>query len=102
MKISVEELVAIIVEEVVIQLQKKGIKINRVKSNEAHKSIAFDSNQTIHNFEFSGYKRPLITEEKIIQLKSNIKEISVPQNTIFTPSALDLVRKRKIKINKDG
>lgn len=44
------------------------------------------------------YKTPLLTELHILELDLGVVEIEVPIKTIVTPSAQDLIRKRKIII----
>ena len=48
----------------------------------------------------SKYKTPLLTEAHILEIDKKIKEIEVPEKTIITPSALDLIKKRNIIITK--
>jgi len=46
------------------------------------------------------YKTQLLTAAHILELDLEIKEIEVPEKTIVTPSALDLIRERKILLKK--
>ncbi len=96
MNISLEEIILLIVKEVIAELTKKGIKIDDEIKNldiieNSHRKIKMD---------FSEYKTPLITEAHVLDLSKEIVEIEVPLNTIITPSAKDLINKRKITITK--
>jgi len=90
--ISLEEIIKLVVKEVIKELQKKGIQIDSdfpIRDNSSDK----------YRFEMEKYKSKLLTESNIAELGTNINEIEIPKKTIITPSAKDLIRKRKIKIS---
>jgi hypothetical protein len=97
MNISLEQLTEIILRELILELNKRGIKIDlpSIKKNGLNSA---KQNSNIIEFTFEGYKTPLVTEERILNLDKTINEIIVPPKTIFTPSSMDLINKRKIKI----
>lgn len=100
MKIYIEEIVTLVVKEVEKELKKRGIEIDYScsgKNSDCTKSIS----KTIE-LTFEGFKTPLVTEEKVLSLNENIREVVVPKKTIITPSAFDLIKKRKIKITKQN
>lgn len=100
MNISLEELVVLVINEVVKELQKRGINIDSTLPKEHYQKEISVSKGNSKKLDFTGFITPLITEEKVFELNENITEIIVPVNTIITPSAMDIIRKRKIKINK--
>ena len=100
MKISLDELIALITKEVVKELNNRGIKIDNSYLNNSNCGCTKESTQKSIELDFTGYVTPLVTEEKINELSESISEIVVPKNTIITPSAVDLIKERNIKINK--
>ncbi len=94
--ISLEEIVALVVKEVVLELTKRGIQIGDEISN----IPKFKASSNKIKIDMSKYKTPLLTEACILEIDTEIKEIEVPKKIIITPSALDLIRERKITITK--
>ena len=101
MKITLEELTGLILKELILELKKRGIEIDFSTNSKIKSQINFDR---YHDHEvklnFEGFKTPLVTEKSILKLNREVSELIVPRNTIFTPSSLDLINKRKIKIIK--
>jgi len=95
-KISLEEIISLVVKEVITELSRRGIQVSGNSNNVS----AADMNKQKVKFDLSEYKTPLLTEERILELNSEVSEIEVPLKTIITPSAQDLIRKRKIIITK--
>lgn len=96
MKISLEEIISLVVEEVIKELSRKGIQVDGRFNNVSQKNI--DKQKVKLNL--SEYKTPLLTEAHILDLDEGVKEVEVPLKTIVTPSAQDLIRQRKIIITK--
>ena len=96
MKISLEEIISLVVKEVVAELANRGIQVDGNSEITLSKSI----NSKKIKMDLSEYKTPLLTEDHILKMDSDIVEIEVPIKTIVTPSAQDLIRKRKIIITK--
>lgn len=96
MKISLEEIISLVVKEVIAELAKKGIQVDGEINNF---SMADTTKQKV-KMDFKEYKTPLLTEARILELDSEVAEIEVPIKTIITPSAQDLIRKRNIIITK--
>lgn len=101
MNISLEELTILILRELILELKRKGIKIDLASNNFANKNTD-KPNAQISDLKFDGFKTPLVTEERILNLNKEVNEIVVPSNTIFTPSSMDLIKKKKIKITKQN
>lgn len=96
MKISLEEIISLVVKEVIAELARKGIQVDGEINNF---SMADTTKQKV-KMDFKEYKTPLLTEARILELDSEVVEIEVPVKTIVTPSAQDLIRKRNIIITK--
>jgi len=93
---SLEEIVALVVKEVILELSKKGIQIDGEISN----LINTRNSRRKIKLEMKKYKTPLLIEANILELGLGIEEIEIPEKTIITPSACDLIRERKIIIKK--
>ena len=96
MDISLEQIITIVVKEVISELSRRGIHIE----SEISKGTKNVQSRKKIRIELKEYKTPLLTENHILEMDSNIDEIEVPLKTLITPSAKDLVRNRKIKITK--
>ena len=95
MKISIEELIELIVREVISELTKRGIDVDLDDNNVSAKSSFIKTNFEI---DMSNYRTPLLTENNLSMLDSNIVEIIVPAGTIITPGARETIRKKKLII----
>lgn len=96
MNISLEKIISLVVKEVIAELTKRGIHVDGEVGNIPN----VDKNQRKIKLELKEYKTPLLNEARILDMDLSIEEIEVPQKTIITPSAQDLIRKRKIIITK--
>lgn len=96
MKISLEEIISLVVKEVIAELAKKGIQVD----GEINSFSKTDTTKQKIKLDLKEYKTPLLTEARILELDSEVVEIEVPIKTIITPSAQDLIRKRNIIITK--
>ena len=100
MKISLEDIIAMVVKEVIAELSKNGIEIETGKRSFTQ-STSVKNEKTQHKMDLSKFKTPLVTEEQISNLGSSIEEIIVPKGTLLTPNARDLIRKRKLVLISD-
>ena len=101
MKISLEDIVAMVVKEVVAELSKQGIEIEMGNSTYSQNASFTQKEKTQYKMDLSKFKTPLVTEEEILNLSSSVKEIIVPKGTLLTPNARDLIRKRKLTLISD-
>jgi len=100
-KISLEDIVAMVVKEAVAELSKQGIEIEMGNSSFSQNISFSQKEKTQHKMDLSKFKTPLVTEEEILNLSSSVKEIIVPKGTLLTPNARDLIRKRKLTLISD-
>ena len=96
MSISLDEIISIVVKEVIAELARRGIQVENGTSN----NLSTNADRKKTKMDLSEYKSPLLTESHILKMDSDIVEIEVPVKTIVTPSAQDLIRKRRILITK--
>jgi hypothetical protein len=93
LKISIEELVELVTREVIAELTKLGIEVDNISMTTKTTSI-----KTSIEIDMSGYRTPVLTENNLSSLDSNITEIIIPVNTIITPGARNIIRKRNLII----
>ena len=96
MKISLEEIISLVVKEVIAELARKGIQVD----GEINSFSKADTTKQKIKLDLKEYKTPLLTEARILEFDSEVVEIEVPIKTIITPIAQDLIRKRNIIITK--
>ncbi len=101
MKISLEDIVAMVVKEVIAELSRKGVEIEIGNSSVSQSIVSLQKEKVQHKMDLSKFKTPLVTEEQVLNLGSSIKEIIVPKGTLLTPNARDLIRKRKLTLISD-
>ena len=95
MQISIEKLVELITREVISELLKRGIAVDhKTEIN----SFSENLKSTSIEMDMGSYKTPLITENSLLSLGPGITEIIVPEKTIITPSAKDVIRKKKLNV----
>ena len=95
MQISIEELVEVITRQVISELVKRGITVDY---NTKMNSFSGNLKRTNIEIDMSNYKTPLLTENNVLSLSSDITEIIIPGRTIITPGAKDVIRKKKLNI----
>lgn len=98
MNISIEKLVEIIVREVVTALLKQGVEINFDSHEKDPLNLKLSKRQTI---DMSNYKTPVLTENHLLSLEPEVTDIEIPEETILTPGAKDIIKKRKLIINNN-
>jgi hypothetical protein len=122
-QISIEQLVASIVREVVSELVRRGITVTggahlapaAVGTAGTHSAPAPATTgrgthaQTVTTtplsaaagtveIDMSGYRTPILTEDYLTRLAPMVSTLIVPCSTVLTPGARDLIRKKKLSI----
>ncbi len=93
MDVNIERIVEMVTREVLRQLGNPGAPIIEAGSASAAQPLT-----GVARIDMSKYKTPLITERDMLTLHELTREILVPQGTILTPRARDLIRKKNITI----
>lgn len=98
MKIPVKNLIELIVKQVIEAIIEQGGEIDfsgmediRVKQNRPEVSTSFE-------IDMSRYKTPVLTESLILEAGQETIEIIIPEKTIITPGARDIIKKKKLII----
>ncbi|MBN2103363.1 hypothetical protein JW835_04900 [bacterium] len=98
MQIAIEELIRKITREVIRELSRQNITI-LVKDG----TLASQNQNSIHQTriekpDMSKYKTPILTENHIQRLHELTGEVVIPEGTVITPKARELLREKRIKI----
>lgn len=97
MQVSFEKLVELIISEVINELAKQCIKIDF--SKRYYPEIESDKKVKSYEVDMSKYKTPVLTENHINDISSEVVEILIPAKTILTPGAKELIKKKGLTIN---
>ena len=113
MKISIEEIVEIITKEVIKELLRQGIKLEQSLADKTEPVVktgvlevnmnGFKTPPVVKNevleVNMNGYKTPILSANSFENIAPEIKELVVPEKTIITPEASDIIRRNNIKIS---
>jgi hypothetical protein len=93
-EISLEKIIEIVAKEVIKELDKNGFTVDQSalgleEQNNKKRSLIMD---------LSEYKTPILTENNLGFLDNDVCEIIVPENTIITPGAMGIIKKRTLTI----
>ena len=99
MKISIEKLTELIVREVIIILIQKGYRLDPSSSkNNNLKQSAFSEHKQLV-IDMSSYKTPVVTENHLSSIAAEIKEIIIPEQTIITPGAKQIIKNKQLIVS---
>lgn len=101
MEITLEKLITLVTAEVVKELKKQGIQV--IYSSE-HKGsvISTDSLRTkSEKIDMSRYRTPVLTEIHIRRLHELTGEVIIPENTIITPKAKEIIKEKRLIITRE-
>lgn len=101
MEIALEKVIQLVVEEVVRELARQGVTVVQGGGNGVS-SVASDVNYGIRTktekIDMSRYKTPLLTERMLDKLNSLTGEVIVPNGTVVTPKAKEILREKRISV----
>jgi hypothetical protein len=96
--IPIEKLVELIVRQVLTELAKQGIRVGGAPGR--HQPASADPARV--TIDMTGYRTPVLTEDRVRSLDPRVREILIPPGTVCTIGARDTVQRRKIKIIYTG
>lgn len=100
MQLSIEQLVAIVVREVLAELARRGIVPGIRTAESAGAEPAGPSSRV--TVDMTGYKTPVLTENRVRAMERHVSELVVPAGTVCTSGARDLMAQRKMKLTYAG
>ena len=92
---SIEEIVEVVTREVIKELLRQGVKVDKslpAKPGSAHR-------EEVLEVDMSGYKTPILAESSFHKIASETKELIVPEKTVITPGARDIIKRNQIRIS---
>lgn len=101
MEIPFEKLIEIIVKEVAAELSKRGITVASSPEDTGSVSSQASRKQLCEIIDLKNYKSPVLTENHLASLDSNVREIVLPKGTVITPGARDIISKRELIIRSN-
>jgi hypothetical protein len=101
MEINIEKLIEIIVREVVTELLRLGVPVDKKESVAICSETNITEKKQYAVIDMSIYKTPLLTENHLKSLDSAITEIRIPRGTIITQGAKDIIKKRNLILNNN-
>ena len=101
MKVSLEDIITRVVKEVVTELIRNGVEIDagRQPCNGCSAGHAPERPATkTERIDMTPYKSPLLTESHIKRLHALTGRIEIPRDTIITPKAKELIKRKQITV----
>jgi len=92
--IPIDKLVELIVRQVLAELAKRGIHAG----NSPEQRPAASADHARVTIDMTGYRTPVLTEDRVRSLDPRVREILVPPATVCTIGARDALQRRKIKM----
>jgi hypothetical protein len=100
MQISIERLVEIIVKEVLAELTKLGVALGPRETGRLQTPVVYQGSTV--EIDMTGYRTPVLTENRVRTLERHVRQIVVPAGTICTIGARDVMKERKMKLTYSG
>ena len=101
-EVNLDKIVSIVVQKVINELLKNGIKI--VSTNHTIENVDSGQNNSaylrtkIERIDMSMYKTPILTENHFKKLHELTGEIIIPNGTIITPKAREIIKSKRILV----
>ncbi len=101
LEIKFEKLIEVIVREVLEELLKIGVKVDYSSELKKNTCSCNNTNKNLYReiLNFNGYRTAVLTEKQLLSLKPETVEIVIPKETVFTPGAREIIKKRKLIIS---
>ena len=100
MEIALDKIIQIITQQVVKELQTKGVKILATNAA-ANDLVALNSLRTkSEQPDMSAYKTPILTEQHVKKLHELTGEIIVPVAAKITPKAKELIKQKQLIVTR--
>ena len=92
---SIEEIVEVVTREVIKELIRLGVKLDKSLPD---KPRVANRNEVIE-VDMSGFKTPILAESSFHKITRETKELIVPEKTVITPGARDIIKRNQIKVS---
>ena len=98
MEITVEKIIQIVTAEVLRELKKLGVDIVSSPGTVNNKFLSGGVRTKSEIIDMSKFRTPLVTENHLRKLHDLTGEIIVPEGTIVTPKAREMIKEKHILI----
>ncbi len=103
-EVSLDNIINLVVKAVVDELAKRGIKV--VNNSQAVEAAAVLNKlpgvrTRVERIDMSAYKTPVLTELQLQRLHELTGEIVIPNGTVITPKAKEMIRSKGLIVNKE-
>ena len=98
MEISLQKLIELVTAEVVKELKKQGVQIVDATGKNVSNTQMHSYQTKTERIDMSKYKSPILTENHIKQLHELTGNLIVPQGTIITPKAKELLKEKNLTL----
>ncbi len=92
---SIEEIVELVTREVIKELIRLGFKLDKSLPD----SPGSVNRNEVFEVDMSGFKTPILAESSFHKIARETKELIVPEKTVITPGARDIIKRNKINIS---
>ena len=98
MEISLQKLIELVTAEVVKELKKQGVQVVDTSGKNVSNTQMHNYQTKTERIDMSKYKSPVLTENHIKKLHELTGNLIVPQGTIITPKAKELLKERNLTL----
>ena len=91
---SIEEIVELVTREVIKELLRQGVMVDKSLTD----TPGSENGKEVLEVDMSGYNTPILTESTFHKIASETKELIVPEKTVITPGARDIIKRNQILI----
>ena len=98
MEISLQKLIELVTAEVVKEIKKQGVQVVDASGNNVSNTQMHNYQTKTERIDMSKYKSPILTENHIKQLHELTGNLIVPQGTIITPKAKELLKEKNLTL----
>ena len=98
MEISLEKLIGLVTAEVVKELKKQGVSVVDSSGNNASTNKTCNNRTKSEQIDMSKYKTPILTENHINRLHELTGNVIIPEGTIVTPKAKELIKEKNLSL----
>jgi hypothetical protein len=96
LEISLEKLIEMVAAEVVKELKRLGVRVVHSSGKHISNNHTQDNRTKSEKIDMSKYKTPILTENHINRLHELTGNVIIPQGTIVTPKAKELLKEKNI------
>jgi hypothetical protein len=94
-EVNIEQIIQLVTKHVIRDLQNRGIKIKEGSVSFSNPHVLKTKSERV---DMSRYKTPILTENHIRRLHELTGEVVVPEGTVITPKAKEMIKDRHIVI----